>query len=71
MATAGKLCQRGAVGYRDGEREEEGIAVVTPSLVAGIITDSTAEKFTVPERKEVDMLQKAKGVSGTTARESG
>ena len=71
MASAGKLCQRGTVGYRDGEREEEGIAVVTPSLVAGIITDSTAEKFTVPERKEVDMLQKTKGVSGTTARESG
>jgi hypothetical protein len=71
VASAGKLCQRGAVGYRDGEREEKGIAVVTPSLVAGIITDSTAEKFTVPELKEVDMLQKAKGVSGTTARESG
>ena len=71
MASVGKLCQRGAVGYRDGEREEEGIAVVLPSFVAGIITDSTAEKFTVPERKEVDMLQKAKGVSGTTARESG
>ena len=71
MASAGKLCQRGAVGYRDGEREEEGIAVVTPSLVAGIITDSTAEKFTVPERKEVDLLQKAKGVAGPTARESG
>ena len=71
VASIGKHCQSGAVGYGDGEREEEGIAVVTPSLVAGIITDSTAEKFTVPERKEVDMLQKVERLSGATTCETG
>ena len=44
-----KLRESRAVGYGDGEREEERIAVVTPSLVAGIITDSPTKEFTMPE----------------------
>jgi len=49
VASVGKLCQGGTVGYGDGEREEKGIAVVTPSLVAGIITDSPTKEFKMPE----------------------
>ena len=51
VAPIGKHCQRGTVGYGDGERDEEGIAVVLPSLVAGIITDSPTKEFTMPEVK--------------------
>ena len=51
VASIGKHCQSGAVGYGNGEGEEEGIAVVTPSLMAGIITDSSTEEFTVPKVK--------------------
>ncbi len=49
MASVGKHCQRGTVSYRDGEGEKDGIAVVLPSLVAGIITDSSTKEFTVPK----------------------
>ena len=51
VASIGKHCQRGAVSYGDGEGEKDGIAVVLPSLVAGIITDSSTKEFTVPEGK--------------------
>ena len=71
VASIGKLCQSGAVGYGDGEGEKDGIAVVLPSFVAWIIRDSTAKKFTVPERKEVDVLQKVERLSGATACETG
>jgi hypothetical protein len=49
VASVGKLRQSGTVGYGNGEREEKGIVVVTPSLVAGIITDSPTKEFTMPE----------------------
>ena len=49
VASVGKLCQGGTVGYGDGEGEKDGIAVVLPSLVAGIITDSPTKEFTVPK----------------------
>ena len=49
VASIGKHCQGGTVSYGDGERKEKGIAVVTPSLVAGIITDSPTKEFTMPE----------------------
>jgi len=49
VASARKLRQSGAVGYGDGEGEKDGIAVVLPSLVAGIITDSSTKEFTMPE----------------------
>ena len=48
-ASVRKHSQRGTVSYGDGERDEEGIAVVLPSLVAGIITDSPTKEFTMPE----------------------
>ena len=51
VASVGKLCQGGTVGYGDGEGEKDGIAVVLPSLVAGIIKDSSTKEFTVPEGK--------------------
>ena len=51
VASIGKHCQGGAVGYGDGEGEKDGIAVVLPSLVAGIITDSSTKELTVPEVK--------------------
>jgi hypothetical protein len=51
VASVGKLCQGGTVGYGDGEGEKDGIAVVLPSLVTGIITDSSTKEFTVPEGK--------------------
>ena len=71
VPSVGKVCQRGTVGYGDGEGEKDGIAVVLPSFVAWIIRDSTAKKFTVPERKEVDVLQKVERLSGATACETG
>jgi len=49
VASVGKLCQGGTVSYGDGEGEKDGIAVVLPSLVAGIITDSPTKEFTMPE----------------------
>ena len=49
VASVGKLCQGGTVGYGNGEREEKGIAVVTPSFVAGIVRDSSTKEFTVPK----------------------
>jgi hypothetical protein len=49
VASFGKHCQGGTVGYGDGEGEKDGIAVVLPSLVAGIITDSSTKEFTVPK----------------------
>ena len=49
VASIGKHCQSGAVGYGDGEGEKDGIAVVLPGLVARIITDSSTEEFTVPK----------------------
>ena len=49
VASIGKHCQSEAVGYGDGEGEKDGIAVVLPSLVAGIITDSSTKEFTVPK----------------------
>ncbi len=49
VASVGKLCQRGTVSYGDSEGEKDGIAVVLPSLVAGIITDSPTKEFTMPE----------------------
>ena len=49
LASVGKLRQSRAVSYGYGEREEKGIAVVLPSLVAGIITDSPTKEFTMPE----------------------
>jgi len=51
VASIGKHCQGGAVGYGDGEGEKDSIAVVLPSLVARIITDSSTKEFTVPEVK--------------------
>ena len=48
VASIGKHCQSGAVGYGDGEGEKDGIAVVLPSLVAGIITNSSTKEFTMP-----------------------
>ena len=51
VASIGKHCQSGAVGYGDGEGEKDGIAVVLPSLVAGIITNSSTKELTVPEVK--------------------
>ena len=51
VASVGKLCQGGTIGYWDGEGEKNGVAVVLPSLVAGIITDSSTKEFTVPEGK--------------------
>ncbi len=51
VAPIGKHCQRGTVGYGDGEGEKDGIAVVLPSLVAGIIADSSTKEFTMPEVK--------------------
>ena len=56
VASFGKHCQRGTVGYGDGEGEKDSIAVVLPSLVAGIITDSSTKEFTVPKIEKVDML---------------
>ncbi len=56
VASVGKLCQRGTVSYGDGEGEKDGIAVVLPSLVARIITDSSKKEFTVPKIEKVDML---------------
>jgi hypothetical protein len=49
VASVRKLRESRAVGYGNGEREEKGIAVVTPSLVGGIITDSPTKEFTMPE----------------------
>ena len=49
VASVGKICQCGTVGYGDGEGENDGIAVVLPSLVAGIIADSSTKEFTVPK----------------------
>ena len=51
VASIGKHCQRGTVSYGDGESEKGSIAVVLPSLVAGIITDSPTKELTVPEGK--------------------
>ncbi len=51
VASARKLRQSGAVGYGDGEGEKDGIAVVLPSFVAGIVRDSSTEEFTVPDGK--------------------
>ncbi len=51
VASVRKHCQGRTVSYGNGEREEEGIAVVLPSLVAGIITDSPTKELTVPEGK--------------------
>ena len=51
VASIGKHCQGGAVGYGDGEGEKDRIAVVLPSLVAGIITDSSTKELTVPKVK--------------------
>ena len=49
VASVGKICQCGTVSYGDSEGEKDGIAVVLPSLVAGIITDSSTKEFTVPK----------------------
>ena len=49
VPSIGKLCQSGTVSYGDGEGENDGIAVVLPSLVAGIIADSSTKEFTVPK----------------------
>jgi hypothetical protein len=49
VASIGKHCQRGSVSYGNGEGEKDGIAVVLPSLMAGIITDSSTKEFTVPK----------------------
>ncbi len=49
VASIGEHCQSGAVGYGDGEGKKDGIAVVLPGLVAGIITDSPTKEFTMPE----------------------
>jgi hypothetical protein len=51
VASVGKLCQRGTVGYWDGESEKNGVAVILPSFVAGIVRDSSTEEFTMPEVK--------------------
>ena len=51
VPSIGKLCQSGTVSYGDGEGENDGIAVVLPSLVAGIIADSSTEEFTMPKIK--------------------
>ncbi len=51
VASIGKLCQRGTVGYWDGEGEKNSVAVILPSFVAGIVRDSSTEEFTVPDCK--------------------
>ncbi len=51
MTPGRKLCEGRCVGDWDGESEKDGIAVVLPSLVAGIITDSPTKEFTMPEVK--------------------
>ena len=51
VASVGKLCQRGAVGYWDGEGEKNGVAVILPSFLAGIVRDPSTEEFTVPDGK--------------------
>lgn len=51
VASVGKLCQRGTVGYGDGEGEKNGVAVILPSFVSGIVRDSSTEEFAVPDGK--------------------
>jgi len=57
-AAGGEGGEGGGVGDGDGEGEENGVAVVLPGFVEGVVADTSAEKLRMPDLEKIDMLEK-------------
>ena len=70
-AAGGEGGKGGGVGDRDGEGEEDGVAVVLPGVVEWVVANSPALKFGVPDLEKIDVLKKGKRLAGAAAGEAG